>query len=55
MFDEAPFKETLRTLGSTAALILHPGAVDVNVEIHSSIILRPLKNSVVPLNGRLEG
>ena len=54
-FDEASLQETLRTRGSTAALILHPGAVTLNVQLHSSITLRPLKNPVVPLNRRLEG
>jgi len=52
---KAPFQETLLTLGSTAALILNPGAVDVNVQLHSSITLRPLKNPIVPLNRSLGG
>jgi hypothetical protein len=55
LFDEAPFQETLRTLGSTAALILNPGTVDVNDQLHSSISLCPLKNPIAPLNRRLEG
>ena len=35
-------------------LFLTHGAVDVNVQLHSSITLRPLKNPIVPLNRRLE-